>query len=124
MVYPDSLLPLSLKNIPEILVESTLEVNNVGMSKEISLGIESNINFASETIQHIVVDLPLNSKPWKWLVRTKKVGIAYVQEKSYGKREMTEYEENQLDLPSKHLQVLKDDEVVPLKLVEAIEQPY
>ena len=47
-----------------------------------------------------------------------------MQEKSYGKREMTEYEENQLDLPSKHLQVLKDDEVVPLKLVEAIEQPY
>ena len=65
MVYPDSLLPLSLKNIPEILVESTLEVNNVGMSKEISLGIESNINFASETNQHIVVDLTLNSKPWK-----------------------------------------------------------
>ena len=36
---------------------------------------------------------------------------------------MTDSEENQLDLPSKWLQVLKGDEGVPLKLAEAIMQP-
>ena len=36
-----------------------------------------------------------------------------MHDKSYGKKAMSNSEENQLDLPSKCLQVLKDDEAVP-----------
>ena len=46
-----------------------------------------------------------------------------MHDKSYGKRAVSDSEENQLDLPSKHLQVLKDDEAEPLKLAEAVMQP-
>lgn len=83
------------------------------MAKESNVSIVSIPTSIPVTNQSNEDDMPLNSRSWKRLVRKKKSKIVSVHDKSYGKKAMSNSEENQLDLPSKCLQVLKDDEAVP-----------
>ena len=83
------------------------------MAKESNVSIVSIPTSIPVTNQSNEDDMPLNSRSWKRLVRRKKSKIVSVHDKFYGKKAMSNSEENQLDLPSKCLQVLKDDEAVP-----------
>ena len=123
VAYPNSILFSSSKTLFDKLDKHLLDINVVGMAKESNISIVSSPISIPMTNQSNEDDMPLNSRSWIQLAKKKKSMIVSMHDKSYGKRAMSDSEENQLDLPSKHLQVLKDDEAEPLKLAEAVMQP-
>ena len=109
----------SSKTLSDNLNRSVLDSNALEMAKASTVNTTPILG----THNYNEDDMPLKSGSWKRLGRKKKPRSLVVHNKSYGKRAVSDSEGNQLNLPSKRLQVLKVDEAVPFKLAEVALQP-
>ena len=104
---------------------SLIPIPLISVSNPIILG-ESNLNYPSghivETPTEDVTDT-LNLRSWKRIVRNKGSADQSMQADCSGKRVNRDEEDDHLELPSKRLQVSKNDEDNSYTLAEAVSQP-